>query len=163
MTDNYIQMALRAELLETFDDPEYEPPPLPSIAFELLQLSSKPNVDIRQIVALLERDELLAATVMRLVSSPLYSGRRPIQSLNDAVIRLGINIVRDIVFQAALGRGVFKGGVYTEAMERVGRHSTVTGYLTRVICRTAGVSADYGFLAGLLHDIGFAALLLAIL
>jgi HD-like signal output (HDOD) protein len=56
---------------------------------ELLALSNKADARASDVVRLLEQDEMLAASVMRLVSSPIYSGRSSITSLKEAVVRLG--------------------------------------------------------------------------
>jgi HD-like signal output (HDOD) protein len=47
-------------------------------------------------------------------------------------------------------------------MERIRFHSTTTAYLTRVVCRHARVNEGNAFLCGLLHDIGFAAIVFAV-
>jgi HD-like signal output (HDOD) protein len=54
-------------------------------------------------------------------------------------------------------------GEYSEIMRRIGRHGTATAYLARVVCRHARVTEDQAFLGALLHDVGFAALLLSVM
>jgi HD-like signal output (HDOD) protein len=157
-----IEATLREQLLAVVEDPSYRPPPLPEVALELMALASRAEAEVGEVVQLLERDAMLAATVLRLVSSPLYAGRAPIRSLREAVVRLGVRGVRDAVFQAALSRGVFSIPEYADTMATVARHGTVTAYLTRVVCRRAGIDAEMAFMTGLLHDIGFAGLLLAV-
>jgi HD-like signal output (HDOD) protein len=151
--------SLRQQLIQTFENPAYRPPPLPSVAVELVTLAAREDVEVADVVKLLERDQMLAASVMKLIASPIYAGRNPARSLRDAVSRLGIRTVRDAVFEAALKKSVFAVPAYSQIIERVGRHGIVTAYLTRVICRYTRVDEDYAFLCGLLHDIGFSALL----
>lgn len=157
-----ISATLCDDLLAVFEDPDYRPPPLPEVAFELMALSARQETNVAEVVGLLERDEMLAATVLRLVGSPIYAGRSPIRSLREAVVRLGVQGVRDAVFEAALRRGVFLLPAYADTMASVARHSTVTAYITRIVCRRAAIDADLAFICGLLHDIGFAGLLLAV-
>jgi HD-like signal output (HDOD) protein len=152
---------LRQRLVKTFENPNYRPPPLPTIALELHTLASQEDAGIDEVVRLLEKDEMLAGTVVRLVASPLYAGRGQVKSLREAVIRMGVRTVRDAVFDAALRRGVFDLPEYKETMEQIGLHSRATGHIARVICRHTRMSEDMAFLCGLLHDIGFAALLFA--
>jgi HD-like signal output (HDOD) protein len=151
--------SLRQQLIQTFENPNYRPPPLPSVAVELVTLAAREDVEVADVVKLLERDQMLAASVMKLIASPIYAGRNPARSLRDAVSRLGIRTVRDAVFETALKKSVFSVPAYSQVIERIGRHGIVTAYLTRVICRYARVDEDYAFLCGLLHDIGFSALL----
>jgi len=157
-----ISATLCDELLAVFEDPSYRPPPLPEVALELMAMAARDDAQVEDVVRVLERDTMLAATVLRLVGSSIFAGRAPIRSLKEAVIRLGVGGVRDAVFQASLNRGVFSVRDYADTMGTVARHCTVTAYLTRVVCRRAGIEGDLAFLCGLLHDIGFAGLMLAV-
>ncbi|HYQ46879.1 MAG TPA: HDOD domain-containing protein [Polyangiaceae bacterium] len=162
MAESLITAALGAQLIETFDNPEYRPPPLPGVALELLSLSNRSDATIDRVVRLLEQDEMLAGGVMRLIGSPLYAGRSRIRSLKEAVVRLGVRTVRDLVFETALHQGVFRLAEYGETIEQIRRHSTVTAYIARIVCKHAKIDEEHAFLCGLLHDIGFAGLLFAV-
>lgn len=151
--------SLRQQLIRTFENPNYRPPPLPTIALELQSLTRTEDAGVEQVVRVLEKDEMLAGSVVRLVASPLYAGRGPVRSLREAVIRLGVRTVRDVVFESALRRGVFDLPEYKETIEQIGRHSRATGYIARSVCKQTRIGEDMAFLCGLLHDIGFAALL----
>jgi HD-like signal output (HDOD) protein len=154
---------LRAQLFRTFEDPTYRPPPLPGVALEIAALAAKDDVNVEQVVRVLERDQMLAGAVKRLVGSPIHAGRGPVRSLTDAVMRLGIRTVRDSVFDAALKKSVFKGPPeYQEIMTRIGRHGTAAAYLARIVARHARATEDQAFLGALLHDVGFAALILSL-
>jgi HD-like signal output (HDOD) protein len=156
-----ITSALRERLISVFEDPSYRPPPLPSVAMELLAMANKADARASDVVRLLEQDEMLAGTVMRLVSSPIYSGRSSISTLKEAVVRLGFKIVRDMVFEVALRSGVFDVAEYAETVAQVQRHSTVTAYIARIVCNKVRIDGDHAFICGLLHDAGFAGLLFA--
>lgn len=153
---------LRTDLISVFDNPAYRAPVLPTVALDIMTVAERDDADVDEIVQLLERDQMLAASVLRLVSSPIYAGRAPIHSLKAAVLRLGVRIIRDVVFEAAIARGVFQVNEYSDTLAYVARHSTVTAYVTRLVCRRAGIDADLAFICGLLHDVGFAGLLLAV-
>lgn len=154
--------SLRQQLVQTFEDPSYRPPPLPSVALEMVALSAREDVEVADVVRLLERDQMLAASVMQLIGSPIYAGRSKVRSLREAVARLGIRTVRDAVFETALKKSVFVVPAHGDIIERIGRHGIVTAYLTRVVCRHARVDEEHAFLCGLLHDIGFSAVLFAL-
>lgn len=155
---------LRAQLFRTFEDPTYKPPPLPAIVLEITKLAANPDAEVDDVVRLLERDQMMAGAVMRLVGSPIHAGRGPVRSLRDAVTRLGIRTVRDGVFDTALKKALFTGtGEYADMLRRIGRHGTASAYLARVVCRHARLVEDQAFLGALLHDVGFAAVLLSVL
>jgi HD-like signal output (HDOD) protein len=162
VNESLITSALRERLIAVFDDPSYRPPPLPSVAMELLALSNKADARASDVVRLLEQDEMLAASVMRIVSSPIYSGRNRVTSLKEAVVRLGFKLIRDMVFEVTLRSGVFDLDEYAETVAQVQRHSTVTAYIARIVCGKARIDGDHAFICGLLHDAGFAGLLFAV-
>ncbi len=57
---------------------------------------------------------------------------------------------------------MFRLSEYGETIEQIRRHSTVTAYISRIVCKHAKVDEEHAFLCGLLHDIGFAGLLFAV-
>ena len=162
MGESLIDKELRREVIATFGDPAYRPPPLPSVAIQLVGISQKDDVELREIVRLLEQDQVLAGIVMRLVSSPLYSARTPVTSLEQAVVRIGLKKLCSIVFEGALRGPMFVLPGYRELAEQVSRHGTTAAYITRLVCEACGLDAENGFLCGLLHDVGFSALLLSV-
>ena len=151
-----------AHIQRTFAKPGYRPPVLPQVALDLMHLAQRPDVDFEKVVQLLERDPVLAARVLSIAQSPLYASRTPILSLRVATIRMGLKTVRDIVMEAAVHLKVFRVPGYEKPMARVARHSTATAHVMRAICRQTRVESEYAFLCGLLHDVGYAASLLAL-
>jgi HD-like signal output (HDOD) protein len=151
------------ELLRTlFTSPTYRPPVLPQVALELVQLSSRPDLDYGEVVKLLEQDPVLAAKVLSLAQSAVYATRTHITSLRQAAVRLGLKTLRDVVLEAALHVRVFRVRGYDTAMARLARHSSATAHVMRAVCARALVDQEHAFLLGLLHDVGFAGGLLAV-
>jgi HD-like signal output (HDOD) protein len=142
--------------------PGYRPPMLPGVALEVMQLSQKPKVQFAEVVALLERDAMLAAKVLAMAQSAAFAARSPITSLYQATVRLGLNTLRNIVLEAALHLRVFRVPGFEEPMERLARHSTAVAHLTRAAAGRAPIDAGAAFACGLLHDVGFAGILLAL-
>ena len=159
MGESLIDKALRREVITTFGDPDYRPPPLPSVAIQLVSLSRDEDVEIAEVERLLEQDQVLAGIAMRIVSSSLYAGRVAVASLHQAVVRIGLKKLRSIVFEATLRGRIFDLPEYQEIAERVSRHGTASAYVTRLVCLASGIDPENGFLCGLLHDVGFSALL----
>ncbi|MFQ5697969.1 MAG: HDOD domain-containing protein [Myxococcota bacterium] len=156
------EQALTEQLLTTLQDPGYRPPTLPSVSVELMSLAQKPGVTFDDVVALLERDTMLTGRVMKLVQSPIYAAARRVTSLKQALVRIGLNALRDMVFEASLQLRVFRSDAYADTMERLRRHSAVVAHLSRLICRYTAIEGEYAFLCGLLHDVGIAGILLTL-
>ncbi|HUK65808.1 MAG TPA: HDOD domain-containing protein [Anaeromyxobacteraceae bacterium] len=153
---------LKQMLRTVFSSASYRPPLLPAVALELMELAQKPNVQFEQVVKVLERDPVLAAKVLSIAQSAFYAPRSPILSLRQATVRLGLATLRELVLEAALHLRVFRAPGYGAAMERLARHSTATAHVVRAVCARTLVDAEYAFLCGLLHDVGFAASLLVL-
>jgi HD-like signal output (HDOD) protein len=155
-----------AELTERignlFASPSFQPPVLPCIAIELLDVALYPDIDLRRVSRLIARDPLLAGRVMQRVQSPYFAGRVPITGLDQAIFRLGLDNIRDIVLEAALNIKLFTTPGYSTAMERIRRHSVATAHIGRILAEQTGQDPHRIFLLGLLHDIGLAAGLITV-
>jgi putative nucleotidyltransferase with HDIG domain len=149
-------------LRRVFGSPSYKPPMLPSAALEIHELSCHPDVDTGKLIALLERDPMLAGQVLRVANSPMFRGRDAETSLRNAVLRLGLKNLGEIVFELALHMRVFRSAEYSELMEELRRHSTACANLCRLLATKTGQDPENAFLCGLLHDIGIAAILIVL-
>jgi len=150
------------QLLRRLADPGFQPPVLPSIAIELLSLSRKPSIGIRDIALLLERDPVLTADMLRLVQSAAMRGTSPIRTIDEALVRLGLRRASELFFRAAMESRLFKCGGAEAVFERLRKHCVATAELSRLVCRQTSLFDDSAYLCGLLHDVGIAGCLLAI-
>lgn len=147
-------------LTEVFRSPDYQPPVLPDSAIELMELSRSKDVDYARILSVLERDPLIAAKVLRIAQSPLYTTRAPVVSLKEALVRLGLSTLTEIFMEVTLNMKVFRAKGYEEPVNRLRRHSTAVAYIARGVAHATGQSIELAFMCGLLHDLGmFAALI----
>lgn len=153
---------LQVRLLAIFQSPRYRPPVLPRVAVELSELTRKPSASYDDVVQVLQKDPLIVAGVMSIAQSPLYAGRSPLQSLKDAVQRLGINSLRDIVWQVVANMRLFRVKGFTDILQRLQAHSMFMAYAARIVAAQAGIAAEHAFLCGLLHDVGISGTLIAL-
>jgi putative nucleotidyltransferase with HDIG domain len=153
---------LRGELSRLFSSPNYQPPALPAVALKVMELSHRPKVEFDEVVKVLEQDPMLVAKVMKRIQSALYASSTPIRTLKHAVVRLGIGGLRDLVLEVAMNLRVFKAQAFAQPMNVLRRHSLITAHVARAVCRYTSVEAEYAFLCGLLHDVGIAAILVAL-
>ena len=139
---------------------KYRPPALPRIAAQLLEMSSSDEVHFEELARLIEQDVMIAAEVMRVTKSPTYSRGIEVTSIEQAIARLGISTLRDIVAEAALEMCVFSSPEHFAIMDRLRVHGASTAHIARLSNDMLRVGYDMAFLAGLFHDVGFAASLL---
>ena len=100
---------------------------------------------------------MVAAKVLRVSRSPLYSpADNAVKTLKAALVRLGLNALRDIVLDVSLQMRVFRSKTFVPEMERVARNSRATAYIARLVASQASVPGEHAFLCGLFHDVGIA-------
>jgi HD-like signal output (HDOD) protein len=121
--------SLHVSLLRLFASPAYEP----AVALEIVRLSQRADISFDHVGSVLERDPVLAAKVLSLALSAPFASRSPILSLKQAMVRLGLRELRDLVLEAALHLRVFRAPGYDALMARLSLHSTTTAYLTRAL------------------------------
>lgn len=155
-------VALTRRLIHLFRSQHYQPPTLPSVALELLQLNSKPDVEFGDVHRVLERDNVLAGHVLKIAQSPVYASRSPIRSLQEALIRLGLQTLTDLFVSVSMKMRMFRCKAYARPMDQVRLHCAATAHLARVVAMESGPTDGCAFLGGLLHDVGAAAALLVL-
>jgi putative nucleotidyltransferase with HDIG domain len=157
-----VPAAIRAELEAKLSAGSLELPLLPGVAMEITSAAAKEDVDTRTIAEMLKRDAALSAHVLRIVNSPVYSPRAQIVSLQQAVARVGAVKIREIALVIACRTGVFKAKGYEAEIDGVFQHSIATALFAQEIARNTRNNVEDAFLCGLLHDVGRAVLLQAL-
>ena len=76
-------------------------PTLPHVVQRLAAMISRPTVSTEEIGAIIEKDQVLAAKVLRLANSPFYGFPSRIGSVSHAVIVLGFNVVKGLTLCAS--------------------------------------------------------------
>ena len=151
--------AVRRRVAERLETGTIALPLLPQVANQVLALTSQPQVDALQLSNLIHRDPALAGQVLRIANSPAYMPSMPIVSLQQAVARLGMETVTEIVLAASLQSGTFKVPGYEGALKRLWRHALASGLFAKEIARLLRSNVESAFLCGLLHAVGKSALL----
>jgi len=151
-----------ARLKAHFTSPGYTPPLLPAVAMQVQTLSTRADVDIPALVAVMEKDPMFAARVLKIAQSAAFASAGSIASLRDAVVRIGLRNLTDIAWEVAMNMRIFRSQAYAQPMEAVRRHSTACAHLARMLSNSTGISSEYAFLCGLLHDIGIASSLIVL-
>jgi HD-like signal output (HDOD) protein len=117
--------------------------------------ASAGEVDVPRVVELISYDKSLAAQCLRVANSAMFSGRATVQSVRQAVLALGMQRIRDIVYSCSLPR-MFAGSA-RRGMEQATfwRHALGTALVSQHLGELLMVSdIEKLYLAGLLHDIG---------
>lgn len=154
--------AVQLSLVDRLTAPKYRPPILPVIAVQLMDLSRRPSVKIREIAGLLEQDPILAADMLKVTHSAILALSAPIRTVEEALVRLGMRRSTELFVHAALKAKLFRCRGYEVVLEQLRRHCVATAEVARMVAQSANVDEDYTYLAGLLHDVGIAGCILAL-
>ncbi len=141
---------------ETILDQVRTIPALPTAATRMVVLLRDPDVEIENVLRAIEVDQSLTSNVLRLANSAYFAPPRSIDSVKDAVMRLGFNRIFQLVITSAIvpvanrrvqGYDLPPG----ELLEHSISVAVGAEMLGKQLNRTVPSSA---FTAGLLHDLG---------
>lgn len=130
--------------------------PRPDIALDVLTLAHDLSCPIAKLAGKIEKDPSLTANMLRLANSSYFGHMQEITSIQDIIVRLGLDTVKLIAISSA-SVGMLKTPQKAYHLEPgvLWSHSYATAILAEIIGGYAGVkdiSALYT--AALLHDIG---------
>lgn len=138
-------------------------PPLKPLVMRLWDLLNAPNTRLQEIAEAMSAEPVLCARIMAVANSPIYRGVEEITSPQKALIRLGLQEVKGIVYYMTLSDSVRKNSLSPDfAMRRFWTHSLSTALLSEKLQKyyphlfpLTPDEQDGVYLAGLLHDIGY--------
>ncbi|UAL43406.1 HDOD domain-containing protein [Shewanella inventionis] len=137
-----------AELLKRVD----ELPRLPKAVSELLDAVNNENTSIESISAKVAQDPIISARVLRLANSAHFGRSREVGSIEDAVVRLGMQTLRTLVISSAV-IGVIPKVEGIDLAEFWGETFEVALY-SQEMAKVCGVATDEAFTCAILHNIG---------
>ncbi len=133
-------------------------PVLPRSHTRLLEELHAPDISLKVIARIIERDVGMAAKTLQWVNSAYFGVRNHVTSINYAVSLLGLDVIRSMV----LTMGVFsefadKSLAPGFSLESFMEHSVAVGAYSKRIAVLNGTDerlANDAFTAGILHDAG---------
>jgi HD-like signal output (HDOD) protein len=123
--------------------------PAQGTQFRRLQASLAREADVAEIAEVVEQDLAIAARVLRTANSGFYGFNRSVDSVRDAVVRLGAQTISGLVLQAEVG-----GWVDEQHAGRVAALNEHALASCRHLTDRLGHEIPAAGLVGLLHDIG---------
>jgi HD-like signal output (HDOD) protein len=136
-------------------------PTIPDVSVKIRRAINEPNANSAKIARVVQIDPSITARLIKISNSPLYRGRRKIESCPEALTRLGLKAAQDIITAFAL-KAVFnaKSPIIRRKMQDLWAHSSHVAAISAVFAHTTpGFDPDRAMLAGLVHDIGIVPIL----
>jgi HD-like signal output (HDOD) protein len=131
-------------------------PTLSPMRTQLLSKLARRNCDVAELTAVVEKDAVLSAQILRLSNSALFGRTQPVNSVQHAITMVGVSSMRKFVLGASISNifSRFKTAP-SFSMARFNLHSVATGTLVEMISDEIPFEQPAGaFIAGLLHDVG---------
>lgn len=139
-----------------------ELPTLPVIAFEVNRMLVNSSTSIDALVETIKKDPAIVSKILKLVNSAFYGARSKVSTVQEAIIRLGFNSVRNIVVSISVF-DMFKLKKNLDIdfnIDDFWKHSVGVALTSKYLSDQTGLqSPDDCFVSGLLHDIGLIILL----
>lgn len=127
----------------------------PDVCRRIQEVINDPRASSTKLAEIISRDTGLAASLLRLVNSPVYGFPSQVDSISRAVTLIGTKEL------STLSYGVVAVRVFKDIpanfldMERFWQHAAACGVFCRIFSSyVEGLDEERAFVAGLLHDIG---------
>ncbi len=133
-------------------------PILPEILVRLLEACDNETTPLTQVASLIDKDPSLSYKVLQLVNSAYFGLKTTYSGVDQAVVYLGANSVKNMAVTAAVHQ-VFNGEQFNNLkyfnIHSFWYHSLKCATLSRRLAEnTKLVNPDDAYLGGLLHDLG---------
>jgi len=147
---------LAEEILAEIDSNLIQLPTLPEVALQVREAVENENADAATIAAKVANDAALSARLLQVANSPLYRGRVEIDSIQQAITRLGVKMVRNLVISLAM-KQIFQATSDTldQQFRKIWDTSLQVAAISRVLAGTVPeLENEQAMLGGLIHNIG---------
>ena len=128
-----------------------------AVALKLQQVLARPEYDIKEVHQLLNADPAIATRVLRAANSSFYAGLSKVNTIREAIIRLGSKEVANLAM-VTTQRDLYRSEniKFNAIMQTLWKHSFCCAMGSRWLAQKVGFGgqSQEAFLGGLLHDLG---------
>ena len=131
-------------------------PTLSPMRTQLISRLARRNCDVIELTALVEKDAVLSAQILRLANSATFGRAQPINSIKHSIAMIGTSAMRKFVLGSSISNLFSRFRTAPSfSVTRFNLHSVATGTLVELISDEIAFEQSNGaFIAGLLHDVG---------
>ncbi len=132
-------------------------PAFPKSVQRILELTRDINCEPKELVMVIEKDPVMTMKLLRILNSAYYSLPRQITSVNQSVVYLGLNTIKNMALSFAAMGVLPQQNAAGFDIQRYLMHSLTTASLARILCQKFGrgdTDPSDCYIAGLLHDFG---------
>lgn len=152
---------LTIQLFQDITSGNIKLPSLPDVAHRIQQAFSQAHINAEAIARIIQSDPAITAKLIMVANSALYKGHDQIDTLQQAIVRIGLEAMRTQVIIYVV-RELFKATSVNikSKMQHLWQHSRRVAAFSRVLAKRSGLfDPEQAQLAGLIHDLGEIAIL----
>ena len=124
-------------------------PTLPPIVQRLNRMIEDEKTSIHQIADLIEKDQIITTKILRLANSAFYGFPKKVSTIQNALMLLGINIVKVLIITSSIFDIIYKEDV------NLWEHSIGVAACSKILAEKLELKEPQEVAtAGLLHDLG---------
>ena len=139
-------------------------PATPQVFVRLWSIIDRPDTTVDELTEVVESDPSLAASLLRIVNSVSFGLNRHISSVREGIVYLGFSQLKSLSIAIVVKTGLLLQRPQMKTMDRnlLWRHCLSAGIAARFLAREANIHQGTAFVAGLLHDMGWMLMDLAV-
>lgn len=131
-------------------------PSLPEVAHQIQKAFGNDDINVERIANIVQADPSISAKLIMTANSALYQGQDQIDTLQQAIVRMGLETTRKLVITYVV-KELFTNGSANQRskMQTLWRHSRRVAAFSRILAQqTQLFDPEQAQLAGLVHDLG---------
>lgn len=128
-------------------------PSAPAIYELLREMALREDATAESFATIVEQDVALTARVLQLARSTFFARRSRVDTVRDAVVRLGVDLLKALVTSTGAVEAFVDGRQPAPWVEEHRRRALATASLARALLNEAP-EANQAWLAGMLHGVG---------
>lgn len=151
----------KESILEDLENDRLPIPTLPEVALKVKDTVEDEDASLSDVSKIIETDPALSARIIQVANSALYRGLSPAQNVHAAVMRMGLNTVRNISTSLVM-KQLFQATnpIVDKHLRKTWKLSTDVAAFSAVLSQAIpSLDPDSALLAGLTHSIGISPIL----
>jgi HD-like signal output (HDOD) protein len=130
-------------------------PTLPGVAVQIITAVNDEDADVESLVRILQCDPALTAKILRVANSPIFGSRRGVESLQQAIVMLGMKAAHSLALSFSLISALKLQSTGALDYELYWRRCLLTANAAKqVAARIMPIDKEAVFLAALMQNLG---------
>jgi HD-like signal output (HDOD) protein len=147
----------RDEAIETINQrlykEEFQLPVLPGMLMQLISLMEDEKTTFQDMAKVIMTDQVLISRILKIANSPFYSAAGQVDSIQYAIVRLGMREIMNIVTGIQIN-SLQNRDIPQERLQIILDDALKTAFVASGLARHCRLDPEEAFLGGLLLDLG---------